>query len=313
MTQPVQTTGNTWLNEISSDGAFVRAATSFRGAVSKDSSHLHAAEPNRYHLYVSHACPWAHRTLMVRALKGLEDLISVDVVHPYLTDKGWSFDTDFDGATGDQVGAQSFLQQIYRAVSPDYAGVITVPVLFDKKLGTIVNNESSEIIRMFNTEFDAFARHPEIDLYPENLRSQIDAVNDWIYPSINNGVYRSGFAQTQQAHEAAINELFDALDRVEQILQGQQFLCGDALTEADVRLFPTLIRFDAVYHTHFKCNRKLIAQYPAMHRYMASIYRLPGIADTVDMEHIRFHYFFSHRHINPTGIVPKGPDVLAAL
>ena len=307
MTQPVQTTGNTWLNEISSDGAFVRAATSFRGAVSKDSSHLHAAEPNRYHLYVSHACPWAHRTLMVRALKGLEDLISVDVVHPYLTDKGWSFDTDFDGATGDQVGAQNFLQQIYRAVSPDYAGVITVPVLFDKKLGTIVNNESSEIIRMLNTEFDAFARHPEIDLYPEHLRSQIDAVNDWIYPSINNGVYRSGFAQTQQAHEEAVSELFDALDRVEQILQGQQFLCGDALTEADVRLFPTLIRFDAVYHTHFKCNRKLIAQYPAMHRYMASIYRLPGIADTVDMEHI------SHRHINPTGIVPKGPDVLAAL
>jgi putative glutathione S-transferase len=250
---------------------------------------------------------------MVRALKGLEDLISVDVVHPYLTDKGWSFDTDFDGATGDQVGAQSFLQQIYRAVSPDYAGVITVPVLFDKKLGTIVNNESSEIIRMFNTEFDAFARHPEIDLYPEHLRSQIDAVNDWIYPSINNGVYRSGFAQTQQAHEEAVSELFDALDRVEQILQEQRFLCGDVLTEADVRLFPTLIRFDAVYHTHFKCNRKLIAQYPAMHRYMASIYRLPGIADTVDMEHIRFHYFFSHRHINPTGIVPKGPDVLAAL
>jgi len=313
MTTPLKTTGNTWLNEISSEGAFVRAATSFRGTVSKESSHLHAAEPNRYHLYVSLACPWAHRTQMVCALKGLEDLISIDVVHPYLTDKGWSFDTDFDAATGDRASGYSFLQQIYRAASPNYAGVITVPVLFDKKLGTIVNNESSEIIRMLNTEFNAFARHPEIDLYPENLRSQIDAVNAWIYPSINNGVYRSGFAQTQQAHEEAVNELFDALDRVEQILQGQRFLCGDVLTEADVRLFPTLIRFDAVYHTHFKCNRKLIAQYPAMHRYMASIYRLPGIAETINMEHIRFHYFFSHRHINPTGIVPKGPDVLAAL
>jgi putative glutathione S-transferase len=313
MTTPLKTTGNTWLNEISSDGAFVRAATSFRGTVLRESSHLHAAEPNRYHLYVSLACPWAHRTQMVCALKGLEDLISVDVVHPYLTDKGWSFDTDFDAATGDRVSGYSFLQQIYRAASPDYAGVITVPVLFDKKLGTIVNNESSEIIRMLNTEFNSFARHPELDLYPENLRSQIDALNTWIYPSINNGVYRSGFAQTQQAHEEAVNELFDALDRVEQILQGQQFLCGDTLTEADVRLFPTLIRFDAVYHTHFKCNRKLIAQYPAMHRYMASIYRLPGIAETINMEHIRFHYFFSHRHINPTGIVPRGPDVLAAL
>lgn len=313
MTTPLKTTGNTWLNEISSDGAFVRASTSFRGAVSKEPSHLHAAEPDRYHLYVSLACPWAHRTLMVRALKGLEDLISVDVVHPYLTDKGWSFDTDFEAATGDRVSGQSFLQQIYRAASPDYAGVITVPVLFDKKLGTIVNNESSEIIRMLNTEFDTFALHPDIDLYPEVLRSQIDAVNAWIYPSINNGVYRSGFAQTQQAHEEAVNELFDALDRVEEILQGQRFLCGDVLTEADIRLFPTLIRFDAVYHTHFKCNRKLIAQYPAMHRYMASIYRLPGIAETINMEHIRFHYFFSHRHINPTGIVPKGPDVLAAL
>ena len=313
MTTPLKTTGNTWLNEISSDGAFVRAATSFRGTVSKESSHLHAAEPDRYHLYVSLACPWAHRTQMVCALKGLEDLITVDVVHPYLTDQGWSFDTDFDAATGDRVSGYSFLQQIYRAVSPDYAGVITVPVLFDKKLGTIVNNESSEIIRMLNTEFNAYARHPEIDLYPENLRSQIDELNTWIYPSINNGVYRSGFAQTQQAHEEAVNELFDALDRVEQILQGQQFLCGDTLTEADVRLFPTLIRFDAVYHTHFKCNRKLIAQYPAMHRYMASIYRLPGIAETINMEHIRFHYFFSHRHINPTGIVPRGPDVLGAL
>lgn len=313
MNESVQTTGNTWLNEIADDGAFVRATTSFRASISREPGHRHTAEAGRYHLYVSLACPWAHRTLMVRALKGLHDVISVDVVHPYLTDKGWSFDTDFTAATGDRVCSHSFLQQIYRAASPDYAGVITVPVLFDKKLATIVNNESSEIIRILNTEFNDFALNPALDLYPQNLRSQIDELNAWIYPNINNGVYRSGFAQSQQAHDDAADELFDALDRVEDILQRQQYLCGDTLTEADVRLFPTLIRFDAVYHTHFKCNRKLIAQYPAMHQYMARIYRLPGIADTIDMEHIRFHYYFSHRHINPTGIVPKGPDILGAL
>jgi putative glutathione S-transferase len=250
---------------------------------------------------------------MVRALKGLTSAISVDVVHPFLTDKGWSFETDFNGATGDRVGSCEYLQQIYRAAAPGYAGVITVPVLFDKKLQTIVNNESAEIIRMLNTEFNAFAERPEIDLYPEEYRRQIDELNAWIYPSINNGVYRSGFAQSQAAHEQAINELFDALERVEQILQTQPMLCGEVLTEADIRLFPTLIRFDAVYHTHFKCNRKLIAQYPALHRYMAKIYQLPGIAETIDMDHIRFHYYYSHRHINPTGIVPRGPDVLAAL
>jgi putative glutathione S-transferase len=307
MTTPLKTTGNTWLNEISSEGAFVRAATSFRGTVSRESSHLHAAEPNRYHLYVSLACPWAHRTLMVRALKGLEDVISVDVVHPHLTDKGWSFDTDFDGATGDRVGTHSYLQQIYRAASPDYAGVITVPVLFDKKLGTIVNNESSEIIRMLNTEFNAIAQHPEIDLYPENLRSQIDAVNAWTYPSINNGVYRTGFAQSQQAHEHAFDELFDALDRVEHIRQGQPFLCGDTLTEADIRLFPTLIRFDAVYHTHFKCNQRRIADYPNLSGYVRDLYQHPGIRETVDFDQIKRHYYETHPQINPTGIVPMGP------
>ena len=250
---------------------------------------------------------------MVRALKGLTKVISMDVVHPYLTERGWSFDTDFPGATGDSVGGLDYLQQVYRATASDYAGVVTVPVLFDKKLQTIVNNESAEIIRMLNAEFNTLAEHPEIDLYPEHLRHQIDEINGWIYPSINNGVYRSGFAQTQAAHEQAVNELFKGLDRVERLLQTQPMLCGDELTEADVRLFTTLIRFDAVYHTHFKCNRKLIAQYPAMHRYMAKIYRLPGIAETVDMDQIRYHYFYSHRHINPTAIVPRGPDVVAAL
>lgn len=313
MATSLKTTGNTWSRQISSDGAFVRSSTSFRGTVSQDPHHQHPADLGRYHLYVSLACPWAHRTLMLRALKGLEHVISVDVVHPYLNDKGWSFDTSFSRATGDSVSRHSYLQQVYRTASPDYAGVITVPVLFDKHLNSIVNNESADIIRMLNTEFNAFAKHPELDLYPVKLRDQIDALNAWIYPSINNGVYRSGFAQSQQAHETAVDELFDALDRVEEILQTKRYLCGDILTEADIRLFATLIRFDAVYHTHFKCNRKLISQYPAMHQYMSSIYRMSGIAATIDMEHIRFHYFYSHRHINPTGIVPRGPDVLGAL
>jgi putative glutathione S-transferase len=311
--EPTQTTGNTWLNEIGDDGSFVRAPTSFHDAISSDPTARHTAEAGRYHLYVSLACPWAHRTLIVRALKGLEAVISVDVVHPHLTDKGWSFDTDFPGTTGDRQGGHSHLQQIYRAVTPDYAGIITVPVLWDKKLGTIVNNESSEIIRMFNSQLQAFATNPELDLYPAALRSTIDETNAWVYRSINNGVYRTGFARSQKAYDKAVTELFEALDRTEEILSRQEFLCGSVLTEADVRLFTTLIRFDAVYHTHFKCNCRLIAQYPAMHSYMVRIARLPGVAETIDMEHIRFHYYYSHRHINPTGIVPKGPDILRQL
>lgn len=308
--ESTQTTGNTWTKEIGDDGAFVRNPTNFHGRVSRDPKAIHAAESGRYHLFVSLACPWAHRTLIVRALKGLEQAISVDVVHPYLTDSGWSFDTDFPGATGDSVGGHSHLQHIYRQVSPDYTGIITVPVLWDKKLGTIVNNESEEIIRMLNTEFQEMSVQPELDLYPAALRAAIDDTNAWVYQSINNGVYRSGFAQSQSAYEGAVNELFGALDRVEGILSNQAFLCGDVLTESDLRLFTTLIRFDAVYHTHFKCNRRLIAQYPAMLSYMARIYHLPGVAATVDLDHIRFHYYYSHRHINPTGIVPQGPDIL---
>ena len=309
----VQTTGNTWTHEIGKDGAFERTQTNFHGTVSDDPAALHAAESGRYHLYVSLACPWAHRTLIVRALKGLEEVISVDVVHPHLTDKGWSFDIDFPGTTGDTVGGKSHLQHVYLSAAPGYTGMITVPVLWDKKLQTIVNNESSEIIRMLNSAFRSYSKHPEPDLYPQALRSEIDAVNAWIYPSINNGVYRSGFARSQRAHDQAVDELFDALDRAERLLSAQDYLCGNVLTEADIRLFTTLIRFDAVYHTHFKCNRRQIAQYPALHRFMARIYRLPGVAGTVCMEQIRFHYYYSHRHINPAGIVPKGPDVLAQL
>lgn len=308
-----QKTGNTWTRQVDDDGAFVRTPTSFHSHISKDPDALHCAEVGRYHLYVSHACPWAHRTLVVRALKGLESVISVDVVHPYLTDNGWSFDTSFSGATGDRVNGHDHLQQVYRQASPDYAGIITVPVLWDKTLGLIVNNESSEIIRILNSEFQRVCAHPEVDLYPQALRAAIDETNEWVYASINNGVYRCGFAQTQKAYDRALHVLFIALDRVESILSQQAYLCGDALTEADVRLFTTLIRFDAVYHTHFKCNRKLISQYPAMHRYLAAIYCLPGVAATVDLEQIRFHYYYSHRNINPTGIVPAGPDVLQQL
>lgn len=311
--EPARTIGNTWINEIAEDGSFVRGPSGFHGRVLADSTAVHAAEAGRYHLYVSLACPWAHRALIVRALKGLEQAISVDVVHPFLNDKGWSFDTDFAGTTGDRVGGREYLQQTYKQANPDYSGIITVPVLWDKKLGTIVNNESSEIIRMLNSEFQAFAFNPHVDLYPLDKRGAIDETNDWVYKSINNGVYRSGFAQSQAAHERAVDELFAALNRAESILSTQLYLCGDVLTEADIRLFTTLIRFDAVYHTHFKCNHKLIAQYPALLRYMAGIYQLQGVAQTVDMDQIRFHYYASHKHINPTGIVPQGPDVLGQL
>lgn len=310
---PKQKTGNTWTRQVDSNGAFVRLPTSFHGQISPDPEALHAAEASRYHLYVSHACPWAHRTLIVRALKGLTSAISVDVVHPHLTDKGWSFDTSFAGSTGDRVNGHDHLQQVYQQASPDYASIITVPVLWDKKLSTIVNNESSEIIRLLNSAFQSVCEHPEVDLYPEVLRGAIDDTNAWVYADINNGVYRCGFAQTQTAYDHALKALFVALDRVEGILSRQTYLCGEVLTEADVRLFTTLIRFDAVYHTHFKCNRKLISQYPAMHRFMAALYHLPGVAETVDMDQIRFHYYHSHRNINPTGIVPVGPDILHQL
>ena len=313
MTPSDITTGNTWSHEIAADGSFVRGSAGFRKAVSNAPGADHPPQAGRYHLYVSLACPWAHRTLIVRALKGLEDAISVDVVHPYLTATGWSFDKGYPGATGDRAGGCSLLQQVYRKADPAYTGVITVPVLWDKQRGTIVNNESSEIIRMLNAEFNTLARHPQLDLYPTGLREAIDEANAWIYPSINNGVYRCGFARSQAAYDRAVGELFGALDRVEEVLSNSEYLCGDRLTEADVRLFTTLIRFDSVYHTHFKCNRKLIAQYPAMHRYLARIYNVPGVAATVNLDHIRFHYYHSHRHINPTGIVPAGPDVLGQL
>ncbi len=301
--------GNTWETQIEDDGAFIRKPTSFHGQIKRDGTTRFLPEADRYHLYVSLACPWAHRTLILRKLKGLEDAISVDVVDPLLDSRGWSFEQNAAGATGDRIGGHTLLREVYLAAAADYEGAITVPVLWDRKAETIVNNESSEIIRMQNREFGDVARHPEVDLYPEPLRAEIDGLNEWIYPEINNGVYRCGFARKQGAYSQAVQGLFAALDRVEAILERQRYLCGDRLTEADVRLFTTLVRFDPVYVTHFKCNVRRLVDYPNLWGYTRDIFQLPGVAATVNLEHIKRHYFESHRHINPFGIVPDGPDV----
>lgn len=302
-----RTGGNTWDRQIDEDGAFQRKATTFRGWVRADGSTDFAPRAGRYHLYVSYACPWAHRTLITRKLKGLEDAISVDVVHHLLGEDGWTFDTGIDGATGDSVHGFGLLREVYQKAEPAFGGTVTVPVLYDRELGTIVNNESAEIIRMLNSEFQAVAGRPELDLYPEALRQRIDELNDRIYPRINNGVYRSGFARSQKAYGEAVGALFRALDELEGLLADSRYLCGDAFTEADLRLFTTLVRFDAVYVTHFKCNIRRIVDYPNLWGYTREIYQMPGVAETVNMEHIKRHYFESHRHINPFGIVPEGP------
>ena len=302
-------TGNTWEREVEDDGEFVRRPTSFRSQIQRDGSTEFLPEAGRYHLYVSLACPWAHRTLIVRELKGLQDAISVDVVDPFLASAGWTFEQNVPGATGDRVRGFRLLREVYSGTGPNFEGVVTVPVLWDRKTEAIVNNESAEIIRMFNAEFQDVAAHPEVDLYPGPLRAEIDALNDWIYPEINNGVYRCGFARKQQAYSRAVQTLFAALDRVEEILGGSRYLCGDRLTEADVRLFTTLVRFDPVYVTHFKCNLRRLVDFPNLWGYARDIYQLPGIAGTVNLEHIKRHYFESHRHINPSGIVPDGPEL----
>ena len=299
--------GNTWDSEVTEDGEFVRHQTSFRSQIRADGSTDFAPESGRYHLYVSYACPWAHRTLIVRKLKGLEAAISYDVVAPLLPNTGWSFDDSARGATGDTINGFRHLREAYSASNSKFDGAITVPVLWDKSTRQIVNNESSEILRMLNSEFQSFAARPDLDLYPEHKRKQIDDVNEWIYPRINNGVYRCGFATKQVAYSNAFEDLFGALDRVEQILARSRYLTGSDLTEADVRLFTTLVRFDAVYVAHFKCNLKRIVDYPNIWGYTRDIFQSAGIAETVDMEHIKTHYFASHRQINPTGIIPDGP------
>jgi glutathionyl-hydroquinone reductase len=293
------------------NGEFVRWESGFRNWVTPDGSPGPSgdggfrAEPGRYHLYVSYACPWAHRTLIVRALKGLEDLISVSVVHPVMPPESWVFG-EYPGATPDHVHGFEKMHQLYAHAAPGFDGVVTVPVLYDKARETIVNNESSEIIRMLNSAFDAFAR-AGLDLYPQALRADIDAVNALVYDNVNNGVYRTGFATSQSAYEAAFDALFAALDELEARLAKQRYLVGERITEADWRLFTTLVRFDAVYHGHFKCNLRRLVDYPSLWAYTRELYQVPGIAETVRMDHIKLHYYASHTGINPTGIVPKGP------
>ena len=295
------------------EGDFKRWESGFRNWVTADGSPGpsgeggFAAEPGRYHLYVSYACPWAHRTLIYRALKGLEDVISVSVVHPLMPEESWVFG-EYPGATEDHLYQSRTMQEVYEKAAPGFDGVVTVPVLFDRQRETIVNNESSEIIRMLNSAFDAFG-NADLDFYPEALQADIDTVNKPIYDNINNGVYRCGFAKSQAAYDSAFDRLFATLDDLEQRLSGQRYLCGDQITEADWRLFPTLVRFDPVYVTHFKTNRQRISDYPNLWGYTRELYQVPGVAATVNMDHIKYHYFASHPWINPTRIVARGPDV----
>ena len=302
-----------WYDTKSTNGRFVRKAPQFRNWVTADGAAGPSgkggfkAEPGRYHLYVSLACPWAHRTLIVRALKGLEKMISVSIVHWYMAENGWTFDVG-DGVVPDTVNGAQFLHQVYTKAKPDYSGRVTVPVLWDKHTKTIVSNESPEIIRMFNAAFDEVGA-VQGDYYPEHLRSEIDALNDRIYNTVNNGVYLCGFATTQAAYEEAITPLFDTLDWLEDILSRKRYLTGAQITEADWRLFTTLIRFDPVYVGHFKCNIRRIADYPNLSNYLRDLYQQPGISRTVNMEHIKRHYYESHSSINPPRVVPLGPDI----
>ncbi len=295
-----------WYDTKSTGGKFVRKDSAFRDRVTADGSSGFPAEAGRYHLYVSLACPWAHRTLIFRKLKGLSDAISLSIVDPFMGENGWFF-SDGPGCIPDPIRAAQYLHQIYTAAKADYTGRVTVPVLWDKQAETIVNNESSEIIRMLNVEFDAIAGTPDLDFYPEPLRQAIDETNAFVYPNINNGVYRCGFATRQEAYDEAFGQLFDALEQIDRCLADQRYLVGDRLTEADWRLFTTLVRFDAVYVGHFKCNRRRIADYSNLGPYLRELYQYPGIAETVDLTHIKRHYYESHGRINPTRIVPNGP------
>jgi putative glutathione S-transferase len=291
--------------ERDSSGKFNRMPTQFHDRITADGSSGFKAEADRYHLYVSLACPWAHRTVIMRSLKGLQQAIGLSIVDPVLSEQGWMF-SDASGAIPDSVNHVSYLQEIYLKAKPDYTGRVTVPVLWDKQTQTIINNESREIIRMLDTEFAAIAKS-DIDLYPKDLREQIDQTIDAIYMPINNGVYRSGFASSQAAYEEAVTELFQALDRWEQVLGLQRYLCGNRLTEADICLFTTLIRFDSVYHGHFKCNLKRIMDYPNLWNYLKDLYQHLGVKETCNLDHIKRHYYMSQTAINPNRIVPKGP------
>ena len=303
---------NTWYDTSASGGKFERSAAKFRNWVTEDGSAGISgeagfpAQSGRYHLYVSYACPWAHRVLIFRTLKGLQDHISVSVVHPDMLEDGWTFDTDFNGATGDTLAGGKYARDIYLKAAPKFSGRATVPILWDIQKNTIVSNESSEIIRMFNSAFDAVTGN-EDDYWPLALRDQIEALNDRIYNTVNNGVYQAGFATSQDAYEGAVYPLFDSLDWIESNLSKNRYLTGPKLTEADWRLFTTLVRFDLVYHLHFKCNRKRIIDYPNIWAYTRELYQIPNIADTVHFDHIVRHYHYSHNMINPNRIIPINP------
>ena len=301
-----------WYDTTSTGGAFKRSTAKFRnwittdGAAGPSGEDGFEAQSGRYHLYVSYACPWAHRTLVFRALKGLEDHISVSVVHPHMLSDGWTFETDFADATGDTLYGLPFARDIYLKADPKISGRVTVPILWDKQRETIVSNESSEIIRMFNSAFDGITGNAD-DYWPVALRDAIEPVNDRIYDTVNNGVYKAGFATTQEAYEAGVMPLFDSLDWLEDRLSQSRYLMGDRLTEADWRLWTTLIRFDPVYHLHFKCNRKRIVDYPNLWAFTRELYQMEGIAQTVKMDHIVHHYHYSHETINPNRIIPINP------
>ncbi len=302
-----------WLEHEREAGEFVRLESQFRHWITPDGrpgpsgEGGFVAERDRYHLYVSLACPWAHRTLIFRKLKGLEKMISVSVVNPYMGEEGWHF-APYHGSTADDINQAQYLYENYLLADPHYTGIVTVPVLWDKQQKTIVNNESSEIIRMFNSAFDHLGAKPE-DYYPDALRVQIDEVNQLVYNNINNGVYRAGFASEQQAYKKAYHRLFSTLDQLEERLTHQPYLAGETLSEADWRLFTTLVRFDTVYYSHFKCNRQRLVDYPNLWRFTRHLYQIEGIADTVNMDHIKHHYYGSHKELNPTGIIPCGPEI----
>ena len=304
-----------WYDTAKSDGRFERSAAQFRNWVTADGSAGPSgkggfkAESGRYHLYVSYACPWAHRTLIFRVLKRLEAHISLSVVHWHMGAQGWTFAAG-DGVVPDPIVGAQYMHQVYIAADAKYSGRVTVPVLWDKRQKTIVSNESPEIIRMFNSAFDALRGvEAKLDFYPKALRAEIDAVNARIYATVNNGVYRAGFATAQAPYDEAVRELFDSLDWLEARLARQRYVAGNQITEADWRLFTTLVRFDPVYHTHFKCNLRRLVDYPNLWNYTRELYQVPGVAATVRLDHIKKHYWGSHRTINPSGLVPIGPAI----
>src|SRR5216684_5710449 len=299
-------------SEQSESGEFQRQEDAFREWISADGSTPYPAVPGRYHLYVSLACPWASRTVIFRKLKKLENVISMSITDPFMGSNGWAFSAPdgslTPGSTLDEIKGARFLYEVYSKARPDYTGRVTVPVLWDKRSGTIVNNESSEIIRILNSAFDEWGE-PGLDFYPEDLREEIDRINAVVYDSVNNGVYKCGFATSQQAYDEAFDQLFKTLDELELRLAERRYLIGSRLTEADWRLFTTLVRFDAVYHGHFKCNLRRIIDYPNLWNYTRELYQAPGVAETVNLLHIKRHYYASHATINPTRIVPKGPAI----